>query len=96
MMNGLNHYKQSNHSSCGERKRMLALALKVYTQRMFIISEADLNAKNVFGAWDTTILVCSVENTICEPTREGDGINIIKVYKYFRRGKGSYTWRDGL
>ena len=55
-------------------KRMLALALKVYTQRMFIISEAHqgivvVNANYSFvvlggGAWDATILVCSMENTI--------------------------------
>ena len=47
---------------------MLALALKVYTQRMFIISEAHQNAKT-FAAWDATILVCSVDTTICELRR---------------------------
>ena len=76
MINGLNtDYKQSDRSNkvCNSLcvcmrtiKRMLALALKVCTQRMFIISEAHQSCerKNIRSAWDATFLVCSEENTI--------------------------------
>ena len=76
-------------------KGMLALALKVCTQKMFIISEAHLSGerKNILSAWDATFLVYSEENTIWAETqkRKGERWNSYnQTQNYLLKGKGSF------
>ena len=75
-------------------KRMLALALKVCTQKMFIISEAHQSGerKNILSAWDATFLVYSEENTIWVETQKRERErwnNFYQTQDYLLKGKGS-------